>query len=400
MSQNQEAILKLSGVWNENFMDLKDEVTKSDEDNGDTWAEHFSPEVKEYFANVSANVKNKAMDIKVKLTTLKDRHFISKRVDDKMSPDEVLNFKLNFLSKLTSRVQILAEAHGHAIEFLRDLFNQIQTRIEKAEAKAEKAEQEAATIKDDIKGQVSEMSGSTILGIVDEETKEMKEEVKEMKAKVESLTLQNQKLTEEVDEARQREMKGNILLSSPNKPDFPTLMVARRSPDGSVLENASEMCRRLIKEKTGVQILESDVTACHRLKDETSYILRVQNRLEGSAWETLSAGMITGKKEPKRGRDSPNFKKSNLYLNFQLTTSRSALVKQAKLARQKQKLFKYSVNENGRITVVKDKPAAGQKARWQTVRTMEELGHIVGQKLPFKEDAANARQRTQQTQGQ
>ena len=75
-------------------------------------------------------------------------------------------------------------------------------------------------------------------------------------------------------------------------------------------------------------------------------------------------------------------------------------MKQAKLARQKQKLFKYSVNENGRITVVKDKPAAGQKARWQTVRTIEELGHIVGQKLPFKEDAANARQRTQQTQGQ
>ena len=61
------------------------------------------------------------------------------------------------------------------------------------------------------------------------------------------------------------------------------------------------------------------------LKDDTSYILRVQNRLEGPAWETLSAGMITGKKEPKRGRDSPNFKKSNLYLNFQLTTSRSAL---------------------------------------------------------------------------
>ena len=50
--------------------------------------------------------------------------------------------------------------------------------------------------------------------------------------------------------------------------------------------------------------------------------------------------------------------------------------------------------------MVKDKPAAGQKARWQTVRTIEELGHIVGQKLPFKEDAANTRQRTQQTQGQ
>ena len=103
MSQNQEAILKLSGVWNENFVDLKEEVAKSQVDDGESWAEKFSPEVKKYFANMSANMKNKAMDIKVKLTTLKDRQFISKKVDEKMNPDEVLNFKLNFLSKLARR---------------------------------------------------------------------------------------------------------------------------------------------------------------------------------------------------------------------------------------------------------------------------------------------------------
>ena len=391
MSQNQEALLKLSGVWNDNFVDLKEEVAKSQVDDGESWTEQFSPEVKKYFDGMSASIKNKAMDIKVKLTTLKDRHYISKKVDEKMTHDEVLNFKLNFLSKLTSRVQRLAEAHGHAIEFLRDLFNQIVVRIEKVEAKAVKAEQEAASIKENIRDTVQEENGPQLAMFIQEGTKDLKAEVEEMTAKVEELNVKNTKLAEEVDEARQREMKGNILLSSPNRPDKPTLMVAKRSADNTQLETTTDMCRRLIKEKTGVDIPESDVSACHRLRDETSYILAIKNRREGSGWETLSAGMITGRKEPKRGRDSPNFESNNLYLNFQLTSKRSSIVKQAKLARKAGLLVKYSVNENGRITVVKDKAAHGQKFKWQAVRNIQELEVIVGRKLPFEETVNNQR---------
>mgnify|MGYP007123551925 CR=1 FL=1 len=73
-------------------------------------------------------------------------------------------------------------------------------------------------------------------------------------------------------------------------------------------------------------------------------------------------------------------------------------MKQAKLARKAGLLVKYSVNENGRITVVKDKAPHGQKFKWQVVRNMEELEVIVGRKLPFEENYSTQRSQGSQSQ--
>ena len=216
--------------------------------------------------------------------------------------------------------------------------------------------------------------------MLDDKNEELNEKINNLKAELDVMKEENEKLSDEVDEARQRERKGNIILSSPHKPERNqlTLLRPRTAPDGSVVETSTQMCRRLIKEKTGVDIKESDVMACHRLKDENTFILAISNRVEGSGWETLSAGMVTGKKEPNRGRDSPNFEVNNLFLNFQLTSKRGAIVKAASVLRKAGEIFKYSVNQNGRITVVHKKPPQGDRYKWEEVRSMSDLAKMVG----------------------
>ena len=58
----------------------------------------------------------------------------------------------------------------------------------------------------------------------------------------------------------------------------------------------TDMCTRLEQKKTDSDILQSDIISCHKLKDnDHAYILSVANRLPGSGWKTLTAGMVTGK---------------------------------------------------------------------------------------------------------
>ena len=366
------------GILNQNFKDLKEESIKPPADNGEVWVDDFNENVKKYFGEMSKETMNKAKDLKVKLCSL-DRKFLQAKLDE-TEENQVLNFKINFLAKLTSRVQCLAEVHGHAFDFIRELFNKFQERIEKVEAKADKAEQKASALKDDMKGQVEDASGPLVERMIVDKTENLTSLIDTLKAELDIVKEENEKLSSEVDEARQRERKGNIILASPHKPERNqhTLLKPKTLPDGSGIETSTQMCRRLIKEKTGVDIKESDVMACHRLKDENTFILAISNRVEGSGWETLSAGMVTGKKEPNRGRDSPNFEVNNLFLNFQLTSKRGAIVKAASVLRKAGEIFKYSVNQNGRITVVHKKPPQGDRYKWEEVRSMSDLAKMVG----------------------
>ena len=154
-------------------------------------------------------------------------------------------------------------------------------------------------------------------------------------------------LTDEVDETRQRGMKGNLIVSSPQNGNART--IAKHETFGGKRESDSEMVIRIIKMKTGVEIAPDDVSACHQIgkKDNHAYVIRLNNRKHGSAWHSLCEGMMTGKSVP-----GGNFDKDvNLFLNFQLTKKRAKLAKAVRLARKEKRIHKFYINQNGVIKV-------------------------------------------------
>ena len=104
------------------------------------------------------------------------------------------------------------------------------------------------------------------------------------------------------------------------------------------------MCSRLIRQKTGVTVPSSDISGCHSLSARgTSYLVKFSNRNQGTAWDTIATGMLTGKNnESKQNFD----RESNIYINFQLNRFNSDLLKSVKLAKTNNKIRKYGIDQN------------------------------------------------------
>ena len=178
-------------------------------------------------------------------------------------------------------------------------------------------------------------------------SKEEKEEMKQLNSKVE-------KLEKECDEVRQRGMKGNLLLCSPILGNSGSLLHHRPTKDkvtGMVRnETYLEACLRAIHLKTGVQVPEQDISACHPVHRQgaqpfTNFVIRFSNLLPGSAWDIIASGLLQGK-NPATGQA---FSSAHLYINFQLTPRRSEL---SRLVREaKRKVTSSIVDANGRIRV-------------------------------------------------
>merc|ERR1712240_160255 len=111
------------------------------------------------------------------------------------------------------------------------------------------------------------------------------------------------------------------------------------------------MIVRIVKKKTGVDIPVKDILACHQIgkKENHAYVIRLNDRKYGSAWHTLSEGMMAGFKT-NDGFD----KDVNLFLNFQLTKKRAKLTKAVRQARKEQKIAKFYINQNGIIKIKKN----------------------------------------------
>ena len=158
----------------------------------------------------------------------------------------------------------------------------------------------------------------------------------------------NEILEIECDEARQRGLKGNLIISSPRRvsKDGRTVeTLAVRSKIGTKVESDMEMVVRLVKEKTGHTIPEEDISACHRIgknKDSNSFVLCVWNRKSGSAWESITTGL-------RKGFETQN--NSNIFINYQLTNRRIAISKEVKMAKQSKLIQKYSIDANGKIWI-------------------------------------------------
>ena len=224
----------------------------------------------------------------------------------------------NLLLKVTRRVQGVVTQHGLALEFLQTVINKLEGRLSEVEKKVnvDKGLLEAA----------------------------VEERLSPVKARVDKLEEEKVSLEREVDEARQRGMKGNLILST-TLADVDKLKPARNQ---SVLD----MCLKMIKTKTGVEIPPSDVLACHAIgkRERPTFILRILNWGPGSGWEALSAGMANGKTTAK-----DNFVKNGVFINFQLTPRRQHILHNVREAHNRKLIMKFKVDQNGRIFISKEK---------------------------------------------
>ena len=239
--------------------------------------------------------------------------------EDVTNPAKVTsNVMINKLVKLFSKMVKTIADHAKTIKFNRDM--------------TEVVKEEVNTLKNN--------------------EKEKSDDIVKLKAECKKLKEMLDKTDEHCDEIQQRSLKGNLIVSSPNRDQKPSLLFKKERKFDNILrmEDDTEMIIRLVKEKTGVEFLLGDITACHILKKQgldSSYIIRVANRKPGSAWEVLSAGLLTG----KNSKTGKHFTDANVFVNFQLTKRRGELSKKVREAKYAKGIIKYGTDQNGRITV-------------------------------------------------
>ena len=192
-------------------------------------------------------------------------------------------------------------------------------------------------------------------------------------------------LQNNLDEARQRGLKGNIIVSSPtlparnNQPEKPALLKQPTGGDPTSLESDLDFVLRLVETKTGVRVPREDVGACHALRAKAnaqpSYILTFQNRKENSAWDQVTSCMMSGSAP---GGGSMNME-INVFLNFQLTHARAELARAVRKARAEKKVQRERVNANGEIRAT----IAGNKYTVTSLAHLEELTrNVVPEAMP------------------
>ena len=175
------------------------------------------------------------------------------------------------------------------------------------------------------------------------------------------------------DEARQRGLKGNLIISSPERKNkngevIPTLAVKDQVKDnirGTMREETdAEMIVRLIKLKTEQEIPLQDIVACHPIgkKESHTYILSIANRKPKSSWDIITHGMRKGE----------YLSTDNIFINYQLTARRIALSKEVKQARKSKIIQKYSIDANGKIWV-----KALNKDSFKEVKSKDNLQKLI-----------------------
>ena len=147
------------------------------------------------------------------------------------------------------------------------------------------------------------------------------------------------RLTEdEVDEGRQRQLKGNLILSSSKKGQNSLIKSAQELNGRPLLDHINE----LLITKYGVSVPYDDVQACHHLPNG-SVVLRIWRRTEDSAWSKLVQAI----------RSKP-ISSINFYANFHMTGRRNEILYQLRQLRHQDKggyQFKLFTDENGSIAV-------------------------------------------------
>ena len=286
------------------------------------------------------------------------------------------NAAINTVARVVQGVQTLVRDHGVALEFMRELFNQQEEKItEVKELVQGPGVHNHEWMVNEVKKQVEEQ-----VKVVTTKLDSMEEQLEVVKGDNLLLKKENKELKEEVDETRQRGMKGNIIIKAFPGRDGVDRFKALSRPGGGRLENQVEVCSRLVQGTSGFQVPSQEVAACHKMPNsEHTWVISLK-RVPGGVWEALSAAMLCGKRQ-----DGDYFADTGVYLAFQLTKQRSKVLHQVRLARKEKLLERFSVNMNGRITILRTKPPRTQpgqpreKEVWEVVKDVEGLQRLFPQ---------------------
>ena len=197
----------------------------------------------------------------------------------------------------------------------------------------------------------------------DKKLTEEKVSKQEEKIKIQEKKLQDQEAkiraqSDNLDEINQRNLKGNLILTSPQQGGKQSLL---KSPDTLDKEGKTVVQHTidLIKTKYGVEIPQEDIQACHHLPnsggqkkpdskpEHKAILIRIWNRKQGSAWSLLVNKILQG------GNSSVN-----LYANFHLTAQRNSLLYHLRQLKKANKIYKFYTSENGGISYRTNEKAA------------------------------------------
>ena len=253
------------------------------------------------------------------------------KVGKAIGKDDEVNVVLNTTVKILKDLVQKVNTQGGMIQ---EIFDEMKKRPAE-DANHEELEKVKAECKKSVEDKRLELKA------------EMNETVDKLKNKLEK---KHTELEKEVDEGRQREMKGTIIVSSPDRGNIRTLAVHRPRLDyqGNMvgMETDMEMVLRMVTIKTGVRFPLSDIVACHRIgknKRTHSYVLKIGNRQPFSAWEALNNAMMTG-----------SMSKDNIFINFMLTKARTEMSKQVRQLKKERKIQSYSIDQNGKFFIKKN----------------------------------------------
>ena len=277
-----------------------------------------------------------------------------KKIVDDFASEKTQKDKL--LGEIQKKYNALEARTTHNNEELTIKTDQLK---EELDAKFDQAKTEVADL---IKEQTADLVKEQTADLIKEQSAALIKEqsdkhAKEIKNKIDYL--ENQ-----CDEARQREMKGTLIVSSPGRGKRTEAIIKTVSWDDNNTwgpEAELDMVLRMVYEKTGVGIPHRDVAACHRVGkwENHSFVLKIWNRKPFSAWEMLTEAMLTGK----------HFSRQNIFINFMLTPKRTEISKQVRKAKIDQQIQKYSVDQNGKIFVKK----IGEDKVWHPIVSLEEI---------------------------
>lgn len=370
ITETVKGLIEDAVTYKEEAKTIWEELEETEDEGDKTFYKKFGEKVTSSIT-LSEHIKDKIVKAKVHIKHILEEHTSNSGRKKSVDYSNQEN-TLPILARALRGLQTLISDHGVALEFLRELFVQQNEKISEVEAKVLHPGVEHI-----------KWMENTVAKEVEEKTKELSDKLEKLEEKVvvveannTKLEEKNKKLEEECDEVRQRGMKGNLRISCPprrgqERRDTPATVEGKR-------ESLTEMNLRLIKETSGAQIMVPDVVNCHRVpENDFTYIIRVANLGPGSGWETLAAGMLSGQRAP--GTGGKYFADNGVYISFQLTETRAKVHNQLRLLRKEKKLIsKFSVNQNGRMTIRREKSprtTQGAQARetWEVVKDMAAL---------------------------
>ena len=318
----------------------------------------------------------------VKETFHKFKDFVTsltkaKEEKEETTDEQTLPTVINSIVRVMSDIMVKVTNHGASIKKLFD--NEKSAReslLDELEKKFNELEEKSKQEIDLLEASMKENNEK----IYEELEKKFELKSKQEKDELETcMKVNNDKLEKdwkkkqtdlelECDEARQREMKGTLIVSSPERGHIKSQAFIRivHWPENNTFgpESEMDMVLRMVFDKYGVRIPWTDVAACHRIgrKENHSYVLKIWNRTPFSPWEMLTKAMLAGKE----------LNTKNIFINFMLTKKRTELSKMVRQAKKDQAIQKYSVDQNGKIFVVK----VGNDTAWTEVKTVGALEEL------------------------